>query len=63
MREGILRGIDWNAIARAQREGALGAGAAAQTELQKRSLLTSLEAICAMEPDEAVIGVHPPSPS
>lgn len=58
MREGILRGADWSAIARAQRDGAFGAGAAEQTQLRKRSLLTSLEAICAMEPDEEAREVH-----
>ncbi|CAL5223717.1 g6272 [Coccomyxa viridis] len=54
MREGILRGMDWSALAQAQRESTFGAVAAAeQTELRKRSLLTSLDALCAMEPDVA----------
>ncbi len=58
MREGILRGLDWNAVARAQREGAFGAGAAEQTELRKKSLLSSLDAICAMQPDKSAREVH-----
>ncbi len=61
MREGILRGMDWSALAQAQRESAFGAVAAAeQTELRKRSLLTSLDALCAMEPDVASREVHCP---
>ena len=53
MRESTLRGVDWSAVAQAQREGAFGAAAAEQTELRRKSLLTSLDALCAMEPEQA----------
>lgn len=54
MREEILRGADWVAIAHIQKEGAFGSQAAEQTELRRRSLLSSLDALCAMEPDQQV---------
>ena len=60
MREGILRGADWPAIAQAQREGAFGAGAAEQTELRRKSLRSNLDAICAMEPEEPAPEVPAP---
>ena len=52
MREAILRGADWVAIAHTQKDGAFGSQAAEQTELRRRSLLSSLDAFCAMEPDQ-----------
>ena len=59
MREGILSGIDWSAIAQAQQQGAFAAVAAAKhTVLRRKSLLTSLDALCALEPDEASREVH-----
>lgn len=57
MREAIMKGADWKAIAEAQNKGPFGAEAAQQTEMRRRSLLSSLEALCALEPDQDVVEV------
>ena len=54
MREAIWRGADWVAIAHTQRDGAFGSQAGEQTELRRRKLLSSLDALCVMEPNQQV---------
>ena len=52
MREAILKGADCEAIAAAQKEGAFGHDAAEQTQLRRRALLSTLDALCASQPNE-----------
>jgi hypothetical protein len=52
MREAILKGADWEVIAAAQKEGAFGHDAAEQTQLRRRALLSTLDALCVSQPNE-----------
>lgn len=52
LREAIVKGIDWEATAQAQKEGAFGRHAAEQVDGRRRSLLSSLDALWAMDTDQ-----------
>ena len=52
MREAILKGADWEVIAAAEKEGAFGQDAAEQTQLRRRALLSTLDALCTSQPIE-----------
>ena len=52
LREAIVDGVDWEATAQAQKEGAFGRHAAEQVDSRRRSLLSSLEALWAMDTDQ-----------
>ena len=57
LREAIVKGADWEATAQAQKEGAFGAHAAEHVGIRRRTLLSSLEALWAMETDQDTMQV------
>ena len=52
LREAIVKDVDWEATAQAQKEGAFGSHAAEQVDSRRKSLLSSLEALWAMDTDQ-----------
>ena len=52
LREAIVKGVDWEATAQAQKEGTFGRHAAEQLDSRRSSLLSSLEALWAMDTDQ-----------
>ena len=52
LREAVVKGVDWEATAQAQKERDFGSHAAEQVDSRRKSLLSSLEALWAMDTDQ-----------